>query len=512
MISLFAAAALSVLLAACAAKSPAADASAPGAARAPGQATGAGGTPGAGQQGQAFRRIAAISVPAVTVQYGALTAVHTVTGSVQPITQSQVAAQVGGVVLKTLRKVGDWVDAGAVVVLLDDTQLRFTLRNAQGALQNAQINLSVGQDTSSQANPKLTMQLQSAQSALDAAQKNYDSQKALFDIGGVTAAALDSARSQVQMAQANLEAAKTALDQNQKSETQNIAQLKLAVEQAQTGVDQAQFNLQNASIKAPFAGQISALSVAQGMYLNPNSSAFVLVSAERQVVFNVSPSDAPNLAGGSLVQFSYRGKSFPVRISQTPSAPVNGVVPMAAALPGGASMAFGSVGTVSYTLTLAEGVLVPVTTIQTNENQNYLFAVENGKAVMKNITILAETGVAAAVTGIDSGTQAIVNPPPGLIEGSVVTAIGGADQGAGAQPGAGGQQGAGTQPGAGGQQGAGTQPAAGGQQGAGTQPAAGTQQGQRQRVGQGTGQTTGQRPAGQGTGQRQGAQSQGGTP
>ena len=360
---------------------------------------------------------------AVTARFGALTTAHTVAGSVQPVTQSQVAAQVGGVVLKTLQKVGDWVDAGATVVQLDETQLRFALRNAQGALQNAQIDLAVGQDTSSQASPKLEMQLQSAQSALDSAQKNFDSQKALFDLGGVTAAALDTARSLVQQAQASVEEAKTALDQNKKSEGQTIAQLKLSVDQAQTGVDQAQFNLQNAAIKAPFAGQIATLAAAPGMYLTTNSAAFVLVSRERQVVFNVSPSDAPNLTQGSVIQFSLRGTIFPVRISQAPSAPVNGVVPMVAALPGGASIAFGSVGTVSYTLTLAQGVLVPVAAIQTNEDQNFVFAVENGKAIMKTIIILAETGEAAAVAGIDAGVNAIVNPPPGLIEGSAVTAV-----------------------------------------------------------------------------------------
>lgn len=482
-VSLFAVTILSFLLAACAAKPPAPDASTSGAARGQNQAPGgaAGNTGASGQQGQAFRRVSAISVPAVTVQFGALTALHTVAGSVQPLTQSQVAAQVGGVVLKTLRKAGDWVDAGAIVVLLDETQLRFALRNAQAALQNAQIDLAVGQDTSSQANPKLEMQLQSAQSALDSAQKNYDSQNALFTLGGVTASALDSAKSQVQQAQASLEAAKTALDQNQKAESQDIAQLKLSVDQAQTGVDQAQFNLENAAIKAPFAGQIASLSVAPGMYLNPNSAAFLLVSAERQVVFNVSPSDAPNLESGSMIQFTFRGKSFPVRISQAPSAPVNGVVPMVAALPDGVSIAFGSVGTVSFTLTLAQGVLVPVAAIQTNEDQNFLFAVENGKAVMKPITILAETGVGTAVSGIEPGTQAIINPPPGLIEGSAVTAIlaEAAQQGGGQQSG-GQQQGTAQQAGAGMQQGA-------------------AQQGQPQRTGRGTGQ-------------RQGAQAQGGTP
>jgi HlyD family secretion protein len=402
-------------------------------------------TPGAsGPQGT--RRIAAISVPTVTLQSGPLIAEHNVAGTVQPVTQSQVASQVGGVVSRVLRKVGDWVTEGVPVVELDATQLRFASRNAQASLQNAQINLAVGQDTSTQANPKLTMQLQSAESALQAAEKNYDSQKALFDLGGVSASQVDSAKSQVQQAQASVEAAKTALDQNQKAETQNIAQMRLSVDQAQIAVDQAAFNLQNAVIKAPFDGQIASIAVSPGMYVNPNSVVFLLVSAERQVAFCISPSDAPNVAAGSVVVFTNQGKKFELRVGQPPSAPVNGVVPMIASAPGSLSLSFGSVGTVTYSLVLAQSLLVPVSAIQTNENQNYIFAVENGKATVKPLTIVAETGTVMAVTGVEPGTQAIINPPPGLLEGSAVVPVAGAgapgDQGGqGAQQG-GGQNGA----------------------------------------------------------------------
>jgi multidrug resistance efflux pump len=168
----------------------------------------------------------------MTVQIGPLATESDTAGSVSPVTQSAVASQVAGVVLRVVHLAGDWVKEGETVVQLDDSQLALAVQNASAALENAKINFAIGKDNASQSNPKLALQVQAAQSTLSSAQKNYDAQKALFDLGGTSASQLDNAKSQLQMAQANLEAAKTALDQNQKSDTQTLAQMKLAIDQA----------------------------------------------------------------------------------------------------------------------------------------------------------------------------------------------------------------------------------------------------------------------------------------
>ncbi|HEY9594985.1 MAG TPA: HlyD family efflux transporter periplasmic adaptor subunit, partial [Spirochaetia bacterium] len=262
-------------------------------------------------------------------------------------------------------------------------------------------------------------------SALASAQKNYDSQKALYNIGGISASQLDTANSQLQQAQANLEAAKTALDQNAKSSTQTLAQLKLAIDQSQVQLQIAQLNLQNASIRAPFAGQIAAIQVNPGTYVSLNTPGFVLVSAEREIDFNVPPSDAPTLPVGSPVTFSYMGKDYAVKVSQAPSAPINGVVPMVAALPKSLSLPYGGVGTVSYSLSLARGAIVPIGALQVNEDQNYVYEILDGKAAVKQVTILAESGTSAAVAGLSAGDLVIVNAPAGLLAGSAVQAVNG---------------------------------------------------------------------------------------
>ena len=46
-----------------------------------------------------------------------------------------------------------------------------------------------------------------------------------------------------------------------------------------------------------------------------------------------------------------------------------------------------------------------------------------GTSTTKDVTILGEAGIMTAVAGIKAGDVVVVNPPPGLIQGSQVQAI-----------------------------------------------------------------------------------------
>ena len=151
--------------------------------------------PGMSSGNQAGAGNRGISVQAVKVSVDTLTAEQTVAGSAVPVCSSQVAVQTSGIVANVLKNEGDWVNAGDVVVMLDDSQLIIAVKNAEVALDNAKINLSLGQDAAVDAGPKLVLQLKAAQAALDSATKNYESVKAQADLGGATSSQLDNAES-----------------------------------------------------------------------------------------------------------------------------------------------------------------------------------------------------------------------------------------------------------------------------------------------------------------------------
>jgi len=344
------------------------------------------------------RRAAVVTVQAETVKYGPLVVSNSTAGTVVADVQSQVAAQTAGTVTNLVRHAGDWVKAGDPVVLLDDSQLQLALKIAQANLSTAKLNAGVKPDGTFGENSKSRLQLQ-------AAQQTFDSDLALSKIGGI-------AVSDLATAQANLEAAKIAVQQDP-----------ISVSTATIQVQQAQLNLTWATVRAPFAGQIVSVNVQPGEYVATNTTVFVLVSLAKDVDFDVPPAEVAGLTHGAKITFNQDGKTNSITLIGVPSAPVNGLVPLQAALPAGFAGAYGTVGSVGYTQVMATGVLVPIPAIETLENTTYVFTIRDGKAARADVAILADSGTYAAVTGLKDGDIVVVNPPPGLLAGAPVRVL-----------------------------------------------------------------------------------------
>ncbi len=372
------------------------------------------------------RRAQAIAVQATAVPAGILKAARDTAGVVVPALQSSIAAGVGGIVSRVERQAGDWVSAGDIVLRVDDAALKLSVANAEAALESARLNLSSAQDNAIQSSARLELQLESAQAGYDSAKRFYESQKALFDLGGISAQALDNARGQLASSQASLESARLALDQNRRGVSSTPSQsqdaLRIAVRTAENNLEQARMNLAKAVIEAPFAGQIASISATRGMYLSQNAAAFVLVGPERQVSFSLSPSDALGVRQGTRLSFETGGERRSIVVKQSPSVPVGGMLSLTAYLEGGDALPFGTVGKVSYVVPLARGAFVPIGSIGTIENSNYLFAIEEGRVVTKIVKVLATSGAVGAVEGLAAGTIVILSPPPGIVDGQQVQA------------------------------------------------------------------------------------------
>lgn len=364
---------------------------------------------------------AAIPVQAVESRSGTLVAQRNAAGTVVPVNVSQVAAQTSGVTARILARVGDTVQANQAIVQLDDTQLRLAAQNAQFALQNAQINLKSQSTDTSQATVKLNEQVQVAQSALDTATRSYKSTQQVYAVGGASSAELENARGALAQARANLSSAQSALSQNQRAGGESLQQLRLAVSQAQNQLAQAQFSLANATLKAPFAGQIVAINAVLGQIVSSNTAAFSLASTDQQLKFSVPPSDAASLAPGQILSFDTGGQRFQVKVDQRPAAPVTQNVPLTAHMIGKLTPGSGVVGTLTYSVNLAKGTIVPISTLQSDGTRTFVFVMQGDKAKSVTVSVLAQAGSDSAVTGLEAGLEVILSPPPGLLEGASVT-------------------------------------------------------------------------------------------
>lgn len=329
----------------------------------------------------------AIPVQTLRVQDGSLKSTHAASGTVVAVTESKVAAQVSGIVEQVTHLAGTWVAANDVVVTLDDSQFKLAVESAQSALQSAQVNE------------------QRTRAELDLAQLTLQRDQPLLKSQYIPQSKVDSDSTSVQSANGAWLAAKA------------------SVGQAQAALDQAQLNLDHTVVRAPFAGQIAAMNVTQGEFVGQNSPVFDLVSPDRQISFSVPPSDAAVLSPGAPVTFTVNGASYPARISRSPSAPVNGVVPMVGTFSPPVTLAYGLVGKVTYGVSTAQGSIVPVSAVQTTGDRDFVYIIDGGKAVAKTIQVISESGTDAAVSGLTPGDVLILNPPPGLIEGAPVQSV-----------------------------------------------------------------------------------------
>ncbi len=366
-------------------------------------------------------KTAPTTVKVVTASSGSLNAKRSVSATISAARDSNVAAQTGGTVSAVLAQEGDQVQAGQVIVKLDDTSLRQSVQSAQLSLQNARINLQQGQRNTGLSGPQLQAAVAAARTNLVKAQAAQRTNEQLFALGGVSKADLQTSTATLAQAQADLASAQNNLAQNGQSGSGSIALLQNQVATAENALAQAQDNLAKANIRAPFSGTLGDVPAQVGASLASGATAFRLVDPNTlRADFKVPPSDVNALKAGTLVNVVYQGSHSTGRIVSSNSvAGSDRLVPLKARI-SQADIPVGAVAQVSYNVSLGGGVLLPTTAVQTDDDTTSVFVVEGGQARQVSVTILAESGGRVAVRGPESG-QSVVNPiPSGLQDGASV--------------------------------------------------------------------------------------------
>ncbi|ULH15468.1 efflux RND transporter periplasmic adaptor subunit [Deinococcus sp. KNUC1210] len=381
---------------------------------------------------------AALEVQTVSAKPGSLSLDRSASGTVKSSRDSNVAAQASGAVQRVLAQVGDNVTAGQIIIQLDDTSLRQSLKSAQLQLQNAQINLDQASRNTGQNVGQLQAALTSAQANLSKAQQTAAANRNLYSLGGISKADLTASEAALAQAQSEVAQARNSLAQNGSSGTVSIPLLQNQVAQAQSSVQSAQNNLSHTAIRAPFAGVIATLPLSVGEYVQTGTTAFRLVDTSAlSVDFSVSPSDAASLTTGTALNLSYGSQKLTGRVKEGDRvAGTDRLVPISVRLDStGSKLPVGASVQVRYRVKLGGGLSVPAAAIQQTGGSNVVFVAQNSAARQTPVNIVAESGETAVVTGLNEGDQ-VINPiPPSLADGSAVTVSqAGAQSTTGTQP------------------------------------------------------------------------------
>jgi len=358
-----------------------------------------------------------IKVRVVQTQSGALTTSRNTGATLSPARESQVGATASGKVLEVLVREGSRVAQGQVVLRLDPVNARSALSNAQLALQQAQVNLERAQRSTSGSVSPLQASLESALANFQVAERRYQEGKQLFQAGAISQVELTSLEAAYNQAKAAADNARENLARTRRASTEDLALLRLQVQQAQNQLAQAQRAVADTEVKAPFAGVVAEVFLNPGEFVAAGQRAFRLADTSRlEAGFRLPPEDAAALPLASRVTLLYGGQNYPATITRSSKVPgTDRLVELTAQIEG--TLPPGASAQVSYTLTLARGTLITSGALQTEGRTTYVFVVQDSKAVRTPVQVLADTGTRAAVEGLSAGVQVVFPVPASLNNG-----------------------------------------------------------------------------------------------
>ncbi len=226
--------------------------------------------------------------PAVSQPVGS---VARAAGVVVPAQKALLGLSGAGRVVSIPVAVGDQVAAGDLLMQLEDSTAQAHLAQAQAALLRSQANLAA-----LQAGPQ-PAQVAAAQARLDGAQAHLNQLTLDRLLTPATPSQLAEAQALVRSAQAELDLLSAAVP------PAAIAGAEAAIAEATAGVQSAQSALADTALRAPFAGTITALQIAQGEMALPGQPVVTLADLGRLQVetTDLSERDLGQVSAGTQV-------------------------------------------------------------------------------------------------------------------------------------------------------------------------------------------------------------------
>lgn len=359
--------------------------------------------------------------------------VRTLQFSARVATLSRV--DVGSTLTARVREVlvneGAPVEVGDVLVRLESEELKAALAQAEANERQAQARLSGLRSTG-----RLAVQasVTQAESVLVAARAELQRTQDLVSRGFLSQSRLDEARRAVDVAQAQVSAARAQRDANADSGT-DVAQAQAQLALASAARRSAQVRLKETDITAPAKGKVLSRSVEPGQIVQPGRALLTLaLSGPLQLVAQVDERYLEQLAPGQPAQVladAYPARAFQARVLSI--APVvdsqRGAIEVKFSLPAAAPDFLREDMTVSIEVETArreQALVVPVSALRSEANAGQTVWVErDGRVEERRVRLgLRTLAWAEVLEGLNEGDAVLFGPAPG--PGARVRAVAGA--------------------------------------------------------------------------------------
>lgn len=192
------------------------------------------------------------------------------TGSLFPLEESTISAEVEGRVESIHADVGDRMAAGQPLVSLSKRELQFELDRQAAAVQQVRARLGLGPNDPLPKDPSQVAFVQRAAADLFDAEQKLKRAQELAQDQLISREQLDGAQAGYQRARAAHEVS-----------IQEVDQLKAQLQSSEAARNLAEKKLTDATIRAPFPGTVKERRVSPGEFLRVQSPVMVLVRTDR---------------------------------------------------------------------------------------------------------------------------------------------------------------------------------------------------------------------------------------
>lgn len=228
-------------------------------------------------------------------------------GTFYPMEEAIISAEIEGRAEEVRHDLGDLVNAGEVLVRINDEEQRYQVAQSEAQLRQSLERLGLKTDKERLTDAREAPDVRRAQAELFEAEQRLKRMKSLVDQNIGAKSDLDQATSRQQ-------AMKAAYDSTI-NQTRNLMQ---EVERFKAVLDLQRKKLRDTTVKAPFKAFVKERQVTVGQYLRANSPLFVLVKTDPiRLRVEIPERMAPWIKLNQLVDISveaFQGRKFQGKI------------------------------------------------------------------------------------------------------------------------------------------------------------------------------------------------------
>ena len=268
------------------------------------------------------RRDAVVTVHVATAVRGRIESTVPTNGKVEPVEWAAARAEAAGVVRSVAVQRGQTVKARDTLVTLDATAPQSDLATAIAHRQEAQAQLAM-LDEGGKASQiaSLDSSILSAQSAVDVADRNYQSEQHLAAQNAATKLSVQQAKDSLNRATQQLEAYKGQRRTLVTASDKAVAQARLR--DAEAAVALAQHRVVLSTIRAPMNGSVYQFDLKVGAYLQPGDTVALVGDVDQmKVAVYVDEPDLGRIAAGRPVAITWEahpGKKWWGHVEKLPT-------------------------------------------------------------------------------------------------------------------------------------------------------------------------------------------------